>query len=189
MMATSAAPPVEPAPPHERPRRRAVTVLLTVICLGIAVFWIWALFFPPKSSVAQLGDRAWTERAESICEEANRDRAALADTRRIADAGPNALAERAALVDRATDIVAQMVDDVMAVTPSGPDDVDLVRTWEQYYRTLIENRRSYAEVLRAGENPPFREGALDGVPISEFINDFTVANRMKACSAPGDLAI
>jgi hypothetical protein len=189
-MATSAAPPVEPSSPAAgRPRHRAVTALLTVICVGIAAFWVWALFFPPKGSVARLDDTAWAERAESICEQANRDRAALVDTRRIADAGPDALSERAALIDRATDIVERMVDDVVAVTPTGPDDPDLVRTWERYYRTLLENRRSYADVLRAGENPPFREGALDGVPISEFINDFTVANRMKACSAPGDLAI
>lgn len=188
-VATHPPPASPPTPAAAQPRRRWVTVLLTAICLGIAAFWIWALFFPPKSSVAKLDDTAWAERAEAICARANRDRAALIDTRRIADAGPNALVERAALIDRATDIVEQMLDDVVAVSPTGPDDTGLVQTWERYYRSLIASRRDYADVLRTGENPPFREGALDGVPISEFINDFTVANRMKACSAPADLAI
>ncbi|MFZ1491783.1 MAG: hypothetical protein WAS51_17730 [Ilumatobacteraceae bacterium] len=171
------------------PRRRYLTVLLTLVSVSIAAFWVWALFFAPRSNVAKLDDTAWAERAEQICQQANTERAALVDTRRIDDAGPDALAERAAIVDRATAIVEQMLDDVVAATPTGTDDAALLSRWEEYYRTLIDNRRAYTDVLRSGENPPFREGALDGVPISEFINDFTIANRMKSCAAPADLAV
>lgn len=168
--------------------RGLVRLVLVVVSVSIAVFWIWALFFPPKQSVAKLEDTAWTERADQICREANLARNELADTRRIDDVGPGALAERAALVDRATDIVERMIDDVSAVRPSGPDDEVLVSRWVGYYRTLIEDRRDYTEVLRAGDNPPFPEAMVEGAPVSEYINDFTVANRMKACSSPADLA-
>ena len=165
-----------------------IRILLLVVSLGIAAFWVWALFFPPKGAVARLDDVAWTERAEEICREANLARNELADTRRIEDVGEGALAERADLIDRATDIVAAMIDEVMVVAPTGTDDVALAERWAGYYRTLVEDRRDYTVVLRAGDNPPFPETTIDGSPISEYINDFTVANRMKACSSPADLA-
>lgn len=167
----------------------ALRAFLALVSVGIAVFWVWALFFPPKESVARLDDTAWTQRAEAICRQANVDRGALADTRRITDAGPDALAERADIVDRATAIVRRMLDDVLAVEPTGVDDPSLVDTWSGYYRTLLDDRDEYTEVLRSGQNPPFPETTVDGAPISEFINDFTVANRMTACSAPADLAV
>ena len=168
---------------------KSVRVLLTLVSLTIAVFWIWALFFPPKESVARLDDTAWTERADLICRQANLARNELADTRRIDDVGDGALDQRAELIDRATEIVETMIDDVMAEIPRGDDDRALADTWAGYYRTLIADRRDYTEVLRSGENPPFPETTLDGAPISEYINDFTVANRMKACSSPADLAV
>jgi len=168
--------------------RNTIRALLILISLSIAVFWIWALFFPPKESVAKLEDTDWTVRAEQICREANLARNELADSRRIDDVGPGALAERADLIDRATEIVENMVDEVSAVAPTGPDDQALVSRWVSYYRTLIEDRRDYTVVLRAGDNLPFPEAMVEGAPVSEYINDFTVANRMKACSSPADLA-
>ena len=168
--------------------RNTIRALLILISVSIAVFWIWALFFPPKESVAKLEDTDWTARAEQICREANLARNELADSRRIDDVGPGALAERADLIDRATEIVENMVDEVSAVVPTGPDDQALVSRWVSYYRTLIEDRRDYTVVLRAGDNPPFPEAMVEGAPVSEYINDFTVANRMKACSSPADLA-
>jgi hypothetical protein len=165
-----------------------VRPILVIISVSIAAFWIWALFFPPKDSVAKLQDTNWAERAEQICRDANLARNELADTRRIDDVGPGALSERADLVDRATDIVERMIDDLTAVRPTGPDDEALVTRWVGYYRTLIVDRRDYTAVLRSGENPPFPEAMIEGAPVSEYINDFTVANRMKACSTPADLA-
>lgn len=171
-------------------RRRAVRVLLTTISIGIAVFWIWALFFPQsKQSVAKLDDEQWSVRAQGICREANVARDELADLRRIDDVGEGALAARADLIDRATDIIDQMITDVTASTPRGPEDVVIMNTWAEYYRQWIADRRIYADVLRDGRNPPFAESMVEGSPISEYLNDFTVANRMKACSAPTDLAV
>lgn len=168
--------------------KNVVRLALLLVSIGIAVFWVWALFFPPKQAVARLDDVAWTARADAICREANLARNELTDTRRIEDVGDGALAERAELIDRATDIVSTMIDDVMSVDPIGSDDRSLANRWAEYYRILVNDRRDYTTVLRAGDNPPFPETTIDGSPISEFINDFTVANRMKACSSPADLA-
>lgn len=176
------------AAPRKTPRRW-LRALLTLICLGLLTMWIYAFFFASKEAVGRLDDRAWTERAESICVTANEQRDELADSRRIDEAGPDALTERAAIVDEATDIVEQMLDDVTKARPSGPDDPALVARWEEFYRALIEDRRAYADVLRAGENEPFRETAEEGAPISEWINDFVVVNEMTSCAAPLDLSI
>jgi len=170
-------------------RRTIVRVVLGFISLAIAAFWVWALFFPPKQSVAKVSDVAWTERAVVVCENANIRRNDLADTRRIEDVGEGALAERADLIDRATDIIDSMLDELEATAPAVGDDRRLVETWIGYYRTLMSDRRDYTDVLRSGDNPPFPESVIDGSPISEYINDFTVANRMRPCSAPADLAV
>jgi hypothetical protein len=170
-------------------RSNFVRYLLVLISLCIAAFWVWALFFPPKQSVARLDDREWTARAESICQNANRARNELADERRIEDAGPDALSERADLIDEATRIIDRMLSEMTSSVPNGESDAALLETWIGYYRRLLEDRRAYTDVLRGGENPPFPETTIDGAPISEFINDFTVANEMKACSAPADLAV
>mgnify|MGYP006295804107 CR=1 FL=1 len=162
---------------------------LATIVVAIAAFWVWALFFPPKESVARLDDREWASRADSICAVANQARNALADERRIDDVGPGALAERAELIDQATSIIDEMLDKISTPIPTGTEDSALVETWLGYYRQLMKDRRAYTEVLRNGDNPPFPEATIDGAPISEYINDFTVANEMKACSAPADLAV
>lgn len=180
-----------PQPSNSRSARTfAIRSLLGLVSVGIAVFWIWALFFPQtKQSIAKLDDEAWTVRAEQICRTANVDRDELSDLRRIDDVGEGALDQRADLIDRATDIIAKMVADIVSVQPSSATDVALVDSWATYYRQWIDDRRIYTEVLRSGDNPPFAESMVDGSPISEYINDFTVANRMKPCSAPTDLAV
>ncbi len=170
--------------------RRPLQIFLATICLGIAVFWVWALFFPPtKQSVAKVDDEAWTIRANEICNEANIQRDKLADLRRIDTVNGDALSERADIIDKATAIVQTMLDDVTEQAPTGLKDVDLMNTWKEIFQGWINERIEYTAVLRGGENAPFAESMLNGSPVSDYINDFALANRMKSCSAPMDLAV
>lgn len=155
--------------------------------LAGAAFWIWALFFASRESVNKIDDRAWAERAEDICVAARDDREALADYREMEQADAAMLAERGALIDRATDIVEAALDDVVSVTPSDPKGQDLVPQWEADYRRYVDDRRTYAERLRAGEDGPFTETALEGIPISEKLERFARDNEMPACAPPTDL--
>jgi hypothetical protein len=182
--ATPPAAPAEGSPPRRSPWRY---VIGTVVVL-FAAFWIWALFFASKESVNRIGDRAWAARAQGICEAAKTQRMALADLRHVDENDLAMLAEKGDIVDRATDIVERMIDDVTAVRPSDPKGRAIVPDWTRDYRTYIEDRREFADDLRAGKNEAFAETAVDGIPISEKLTVFAGDNRMPDCAPPVDLA-
>ena len=48
-------------------RRLAKRFLLIFVALAFVLFWTWALFFASKEGVNVIEDRAWAERAETIC--------------------------------------------------------------------------------------------------------------------------
>jgi hypothetical protein len=173
-------------------RSRGVVLKRFGVGLALAmliVFWTYALFFASKESVNKIGDRGWAARAEAICQAANEQRAELADLRRVDPDDAAMLDERADIVDRATDIVEQMVDDVVAVAPTDEKGRAIVPDWEADYRAYLQNRREFADELRGGENVPFREAAIQGVPISERIGTFAADNEMESCSPPRDLSL
>jgi hypothetical protein len=184
---TSTAGPAVDAAAGERPRRSAWRYVLALVVVAFAAFWIWALFFASKESINRIGDRAWAARAEGICAAAEIERQALADYRVIDDADASMLAERAALVDRATDIVVAMLDDVVAATPQDPKGREIVPQWEADYRVYLEDRRAYTDRLRAGDDGAFTETALDGIPISDKVETFAGDNEMPSCAPPRDL--
>ncbi len=163
-------------------------IVIVVAVVGLAAFWIYALFFASKEAVNKIGDRDWAARAESICEAARSQREELVDERVVDAENPAMLAERAAIVDQATDIVETMLDDVVAVTPSDDKGKAIVPQWEADYRTYLENRRAFTDRLRDGENEPFTETAVDGIPISEKLEQFAGDNEMPSCAPPRDLA-
>jgi hypothetical protein len=180
-------PPLEA--PGDDPRRpsRWRYVLVPVV-VTFVVFWTWALFFASKESVNRIEDRAWAARAERICASAEAERQALADYRELDGADAAMLAERAAIVDRATAIVTAMLDDVVAVAPSDAKGRAIVPQWEADYRIYLDDRREYADRLRAGEDVPFSETALEGIPISDKVEVFAGDNEMPACAPPIDLS-
>lgn len=176
--------------PADAPRGRRVTVagvLIVALLLGFVSFWTWALFFASKESINRIDDRAWAARAAEICDRANAERDELADFRRIDPDDAEMMRERAELIDRSTDIVERMLDDVVSVAPSDPKGAEIVPMWEADYRTYIQNRRDYADITRAGANEPFRQARAGSVPISERIQRFAVDNDMRSCAPPRDL--
>lgn len=172
--------------------RWTARLLLAALMAGFAAFWTWALFFASKEAVNKIDDRAWAERAEQICAEANEARLGLSDYRSIVDVDDATKAalihERADIVDRATDILTAMLDDVVAVEPLDEKGRAIVPQWESEYRSYIEGRRMYAADLReTGENLPFYEPGVQGIPISERLETFAGDNEMPACAPPRDL--
>ena len=182
---------VTEAPAPERPPSRGRLVARVALAVGLicfAAFWTWALFFASKEPVNRIGDRAWAARAEEICVAADRERLELADFRTMDDAGAALVNERADIVDRATDILEQMLDDVLAQSPTDAKGQDLVPQWGADYRTYIADRRLFTESLReSGENLAFYETEVGGIPVSEKLEVFAADNKMATCSPPRDL--
>jgi hypothetical protein len=175
--------------PDTANRRSPVKMLLAVVGAAVFVtFWTWALFFASKEPVNKIGDEAWMARAESICVAADEQRLALADFREMQNASPELVRERADVVDAATDVLDQMLDDVVAVAPSDAKGQDLIPQWEADYRAYIESRRTFATELRTtGENSAFFEPEANGIPISEKLEVFAADNEMASCAPPRDL--
>ena len=169
--------------------RRPLQIFLGAICVALAAFWVYALFFATKQGINVLEDKAWTVRAEEICKNANLERDKLIDLRRIDSVNGDALSERADIIDKATVIIQKMLDDVTSTTPTGVADVRLMNEWRKIYTSWINARINYTAILRTGENAPFAESMLKGSPESDYINDFTTNNRMTSCAAPMDLAV
>jgi hypothetical protein len=164
------------------------TRFLVVVFVGsIAAMWVYGLFFATKESINKINDRAWAARAQTICEQARTERLALTDLRRLDEVGPGALAGRAELVDRATDIVTRMLDELVAVRPTDAKGQALIPMWEAEYRTYLQDRREYADLLRSGVNRPFAETQSEGLPLSERLETFAGDNEMPTCSPPRDL--
>jgi hypothetical protein len=137
--------------------------------------------------------RAEAEQERRIGAGRQRGRAPLGAVARVVDAevgdADAALVdERADIVDRATDILEQMLDDVMAQSPTDAKGQDLVPQWSSDYRTYIADRRLFTESLReSGQNLPFYETEVGGIPISEKLEVFAADNHMATCSPPRDL--
>lgn len=173
----------------QQPTRPWLRVLLVLVVTGFAVFWIWALFFASKEAVNRIDDTAWAARAEAICVEANEARVELTDLTRIDQPTPELIERRADIVDESTDILDAMLDDVVATTPTDEKGQAIVPMWEAEYRTYLDDRRTYADQLRAsGDNLAFYETDADGIPISERIATFAGDNDMASCSPPIDLS-
>jgi hypothetical protein len=152
--------------------------VLLVGLAGFAAFWIWALFFASKEAVNKIDDRAWAARAEQICDGVDAQLAVL-DRQTSTD-----LVVRADLVVASTDLLSGMLDDLQAVEPTDPKGREIVPLWIADYRTLLQDRYRYADRLRAGDNVPFTETAVDGVPITERLETFAGDNEMPSCAPP-----
>jgi hypothetical protein len=171
----------------EGPPSRLGRIAVLVVVVAGATFWIWALFFASKEAVNKIGDEAWAERAQAICERTEADRISLADYSEIDVDDPDQLARRASLVERATDGLELMIDDLAAVTPTDEKGRAIVPDWIADYRAYLEDRREYAAVLRTGENTDFFETERNGIPVSERLETFAGDNEMPACAPPRDL--
>ena len=159
-------------------RSKIRKALLAVGIAGFVVFWVWALFFASKTAVNKIDDRAWAARAETTCAGYDVKVRAL-EAQSSAD-----LVVRADLVVESTDLLTAMLDEITAVAPTDEKGQAIVPAWEADYRTLLNDRYRYAEQLRSGQDGPFTETAVDGVPITERIETFAGDNEMPSCAPP-----
>lgn len=177
---------------EQRRGRRWVKVLLALGCALMAAMWVYYLFFASDKGVYRLDDTSWRVEAAQVCGAAKADLAALADTTGgfIGEPTEEQMKQRAAIAEQATDIVEQMLDEIIAIPVDNDRDRSILDVFEENYRKIIADRRRYAASLSAGENVRYTETVVAGGPVSNVITDFTAgvkSNDVPECSPPNDL--
>lgn len=162
---------------------------LGIVMSLIVVMWVYGLFFASKESVNKFGDEEWAARAQARCETTKQRLRGLADMRRLDAVGAEALSLRASIVDRATDELSSMLDDITRTYPVDDKGRAILPLWEDEYRRYIADRRDYATALRTGDNSPFAESTFENLPLSERLGTFARDNRMPSCAPPMDLSV
>ncbi|MEY4339842.1 MAG: hypothetical protein RLZ14_1692 [Actinomycetota bacterium] len=181
-------------PPAQGRRWLSITTksVLAVLCLMMAAMWVYYFFFASDQGVYQLSDASWRTTAKPICEAAQAERAALADTEGgyIENPTVEQMVQRADIVDSATNIIERMLDDIMAIPVATDRDRALLKVFDENYRIIIGDRRRYAAQLRAGNLVAYSETVVAGGPVSNVVLDFTAGvkgNDVPSCSPPGEL--
>jgi hypothetical protein len=169
--------------------KRWVKAILILICALIATMWVYAFIFAPRQGVYFVTDKAWRTSADQICAAAEQQRLALADTAQgyISNPTHEQMTQRADIVDRATDTIEGMINDVAALPLAGSDDRERVAIFVKYYRQIIADRRGYTARLRAFDLEPYRESLVNGGPVTNTVIDFTTGNAIPHCMPPGEL--
>lgn len=192
MIQTPIAADLESAPPSKS--RTWVRAILVFICALIAAMWVYAFVFAPKDGVYFVTDKNWRSSADQICTSVQQQRLALEDTTGGYISTPThaQMIERADIVDKATNLLDGMVDDLQALPLAGTGDKlvkDQARVgiFVKYYREIIGDRRLYTERLRAFDLEPYRETLVNGGPVTNVVIDFTTGNDITHCMPPGEL--
>ncbi len=179
--------------PTKAPRSRASVKIAIALCLvAVCLMWVYYFFFATNEGVYQVQDMSWRVAAHEVCAAASLEREALADTSGgyIAKPTDAQMLQRADIVDKATDILQQMVSDLAAIPVSGDKDATRVEFFLENYRIVLSDRRRYTAGLREFKLEPYNETAVGGGPVSNVVLDFTAGvkgNDIPECSPPGEL--
>jgi hypothetical protein len=180
-------------PPTTAPRTRtSVKIVIVLCCAVIASMWVYYFVFASDEGVYQVQDKSWRVAASEICEAASAEREALADTSGgyIANPTNEQMLQRADIVDKATDILDQMVTDLATIPVDNDKDATRVEFFIENYRIVLLDRRRYTAGLREFKLEPYTETAVGGGPVSNVVLDFTAGvkgNDVPECSPPGEL--
>jgi hypothetical protein len=160
-------------------------IVLGIIVAGLAAMWIYAFFFASRENVNSLNDGEWTKRAEVECAAADKALTKLPTVPLLTDLSPEALTERAVVLDQSNEILDAMLDTLEATEPNDAEGARIAKLWLGDYRTYLNDRVEYSIGLRNATVTEFGESTIDNMPITNFINDVARQNRMPSCQAPG----
>jgi hypothetical protein len=180
---------LDPEAVVEPKSRLWVKVVLITICALILAMWVYAFGFATKTGVYYVTDKTWRTSADQICATAETKRQALVDTSQGYIKNPThaQMIQRADIVDKATDILDGMLDDVGALPLNSENNHERVTVFMKYYREIISDRRAYTARLRAFDLAPYRETLVLGSPVTNTVIDFTTGNNITHCMPPGEL--
>jgi hypothetical protein len=169
----------------ERPRLRLLArVAIIVFVVASLAMWGYALF-GPRRTAGKMDDPAFSEAAEAICAPLVAEIDDLPAAHETPDAD-----ERAQVVDNANALLAGQIDELdrlVPLTAGGSRDRTMITEWLADWETYLDDRRAYADDLRADPDARLLETAKQERPISDALTRFADANEMSSCAPPGDV--
>ena len=164
---------------------RLAVVLAVASFVGIWGYVLYLSFFVGRADpLDRISDQEWVRTAEASCAPF------AAEVERLPFANElESPAERARVLDDATDRLEAMVRGLRALNPPRDDaDARAVGRWLDDWEEFNRNRRAYAETFRAGGDEPFLVTDRGGYQIDLLIEDFAAkANDMPSCAPPDDV--
>jgi hypothetical protein len=178
-------PPDEPTVEDDRhsPWRRVSRAVIVAGLAGVVVMWGYA-FFGEVPAPARLDDRTFPAAAEPVCALARGDIDQL--PRAFESPGP---AERADVVDRATDRLTAMVAELRAAVPPAQPTRDRLNGWLNDWDIYLQDRREYTARLRVDRFAKFHltQSERDRRQINSSLDNFAKVNAMGSCATPEDV--
>lgn len=162
--------------------RRSVVIALVIF----ASFAVWAYAysgFADGPGPDELEDTTFVETAEARCATtmAELDRLPLA-----LEADDNV--ERADQVVVATDLLAEMVDDLEAAVDGTESDRQILGAWLDDWRLYLDDRYRYADAVREDPAAPFLISDTGGPErLEKRITRFAQDSGMPSCATPPDV--
>lgn len=176
--------PVDAPPEPPRRRSRVGFVLATIVTIGLVSMWVYVLYlaFGPgrQDSPDKIADPAFAPAAQARCDRALDRISELQPAYQSKDA-----VDRAVVLTKANGDLADMLDDLAALAPTG-DDGRIVREWLADWHTYLGDREDYATALQTDADARLLVTAKKGTQITEYLDQFSKDNDMPACSTPGD---
>jgi hypothetical protein len=145
--------------------------------------WIYVLFIGDSTPPDRLASPAFATAAESRC---------AATRQQLHDQGlvnvkATSPVQRGDLVERSDALLAGMVAQLRAMTPSG-EDGRVVSLWLDDWDQWLRDRQTWAAQLNTGKDGPFLEHARDnGEPRSKLLDTFAQVNGMSSCTTPDNV--
>lgn len=173
-----------PTPTADSARRRKITpgrVLATVVVLGSAALWFYALVLASPRMIDRMDDRTFPTAAEPVC------RATMDQLKELPKTSSTP-AERSSVLRISNDMLRQMTTELRALVPA--ENAAGINLWIDHWNTYIQDRADFADTLAAlapGGDAKFTETGIDGVQITRSIDHFGEVNTMASCETPGDV--
>lgn len=160
---------------------RVVAGLIIAASFGV---WVYAYSGradrPPPDLLA---DTAIGAQAEQICAAAVADVAAMPGATVAVDQ-----ADRSRQVHVSTDRFELMVDQLAEVGVSAPEDRVIMDGWLDDWRTLLSDRRAYADAVLADADAGFFQTRVaDNERLDRRLTRVANTNRMPSCGTPTDV--
>jgi hypothetical protein len=168
-------------------RGRATRWALVALAVALVAFWGWAFVYQltnqgERDMPDRLDDLSWTPAADEVC------RVTADRVDRLPPAfESDSATERAAVIDAATDEYERMLTELDALAPDDGEAGRLVDEWLADYRVFLDDRRAYADALRADPTARFLVTEKYGSHITAPIDRFARVNEMEACMSPLDV--